>query len=147
MNVAISIHPDAAADIMAGIKTVELRHQLPTRLAAGDTIYLVGKGRMWGHCTFAGATLIPPPGIFRDKWLEAIATPAAMPVSAARFHLETSGSHGWAWHLRYPVSYGENGIPWIGRRFTHFMYISTEPHIIHPSVENYRLYLKTHPTP
>ena len=147
MNILLAIKPDYAAAILAGTKTVELRSYLPRNLHPGDTIYLVGKGRMWGHCTYAGATPAPPPGPCRDMWLESIAAPAAMPTTAAHFLAQTPGRHTYAWHLRYPVTYGENGAPWHGGKISGFSYTAAEPGTKHPRLENYLLYLRTHKTP
>ena len=144
MNILLAIKPDYAAAILAGVKTVELRSYLPAKLHPGDTIYLVGHGRMWGHCTFAGATPMPPPGICRDRWLAAIAAPAAVPEAVARQQLGRA-SAGYAWNLRYPVSYGERGLRYISKIIPRYMYTATEPEIKHPRLENYLLYLKTHP--
>lgn len=72
----LAIKHDYAAAILAGTKTVELRSYLPRNLHPGDTIYLVGQGRIWGHCTFAGAVAAPPPGACRERWLESTDTPA-----------------------------------------------------------------------
>ena len=66
-NILLAIKHDYAAAILAGTKTVELRSYLPRNLHPGDTIYLVGQGRIWGHCTFAGAVAAPPPGACRER--------------------------------------------------------------------------------
>lgn len=147
MNIHLAIKPDYAAAIIAGTKTVELRSYLPRNLHPGDTIYLVGQGRIWGHCTFAGVTPMPPPGLCREQWLESIATPAAVPVSAARAYLGHRG--GYAWHVRYPVSYGPQGRKYDGATVQRFAYTTATPTPAetHPRLANYLLYLKTHKTP
>lgn len=144
MNILLAIKPDYAAAILAGTKTVELRSYLPRNLHPGDTIYLVGSGRIRGHCTFAGATPAPPPGILRDQWLAAIATPAAVPLSVARQYL--AGAGGYAWHIRYPVSYGTQGRKYDGPTVQRFAYTTATPAPAetHPSLANYLLYLQTH---
>jgi hypothetical protein len=154
MNIILAIKPDYAAAILASTKTVELRSYLPRNLQPGDTIFLVGGGRMWGHCTFAGATPMPPPGICRERWLESIATPAAVPVSVARQYLTgsprrsaTGAAAGYAWHVRYPLPYGTNGRAYHGATVQKFIYTANEPHPKHPQLENYLLYLRTHPAP
>ena len=154
MNIILAIKPDYAAAILAGTKTVELRSYLPAKLHPGDTIYLVGQGRIWGHCTFAGATPMPPPGACRERWLESIATPAAVPVSVARQYLTGSPRHsatgaaaGYAWHVRYPVTYAPGGIRHTGSTIQRYAYTAADPHTKHPRLENYLLYLQTHKTP
>ena len=154
MNIILAIKPDYAAAILAGTKTVELRSYLPRNLHPGDTIYLVGQGRIWGHCTFAGATPMPPPGACRELWLESIATPAAVPVSVARQYLTSSPRHsatgaaeGYAWHVRYPVTYAPGGGRHTGSTIQRYMYTAAEPGTKHPRLANYLLYLKTHKTP
>lgn len=156
MNILLAIKPDYAAAILAGTKTVELRSYLPRNLHPGDTIYLVGRGRVWGHCTFAGAVDAPPPGPCRERWLESIATPAAVPVSVARQYLTGSPRHsatgaaaGYAWHVRYPVSYGPHGRKYDGATVQRFAYVTGDPSPAetHPRLANYLLYLKTHKTP
>jgi hypothetical protein len=144
MNIVLVIKPDYAAAILAGVKTVELRSYVPRDLHAGDTIFLVSDGRMWGHCTFAGATPMPLQGVCRDRWLAAIAAPAAVPEAVARQQLGKT-SAGFAWHLRYPVSYGERGLRYPSKTIPRYMYTATEPRIVHPKLANYLLYLKTHP--
>ena len=146
MNILLAIKPDYAAAILAGTKTVELRSYLPSKLHPGDTIYLVGHGRVWGHCTFAGAVDAPPPGACRERWLESIAAPAAVPVSVARQYL-TGSPH--AWHVRYPVSYGPQGRKYDGATVQRFAYVTGDPSPAetHPRLANYLLYLKTHTTP
>jgi hypothetical protein len=156
MNILLAIKPDYAAAILAGTKTVELRSYLPAKLRPGDTIYLVGSGRVWGHCTFAGATPMPTPVDCRERWLESIATPAAVPVSVARQHLSGSPRHsatgaaaGYAWHVRYPVSYEAQGRKYDGAAIKRFVYVTGEPSPAetHPRLANYLLYLQTHKTP
>ncbi len=179
MNILLAIKPDYAAAILAGTKTVELRSYLPAKLHPGDTIYLVGRGRIWGHCTFAGSTPMPPPGACREHWLESIATPAAVPVSVARQYLTGSPRHsttgaaagsplsrrrhrpkterhsatraaaGYAWHVRYPVSYGSQGRKYDGATVQRFAYTpdTPAPAETHPRLANYLLYLKNHKTP
>ena len=144
MNILLAIKPDYAAAILAGTKTVELRSYLPRNLHPGDTIYLVGQGRVWGHCTFAGATPMPPPGTCRERWLESIATPAAVSVATARSYL--GQNVGYAWHVRYPVTYAPGGVRYTGSTIQRYMYTAAEPDTKHPRLENYLLYLRTHKT-
>ena len=145
MNIILAIKPDYAAAILAGTKTVELRSYLPRNLHPGDTIYLVGQGRIWGHCTFAGATPMPPPGACRERWLESIATPAAVSVAPARSYL--GQKDGYAWHVRYPVTYAPGGVRHTGSTIQRYMYTTAEPGTKHPRLENYLLYLQTHTPP
>lgn len=142
MNIILAIKPDYAAAILAGTKTVELRSHLPRRLRPGDTIFLVSRGRIWGHCTFAGATPAPAAGFCRDQWMESIATPAAVPVAAARHYLGPHG--GYAWHVRYPVTYAPGGVKYTGKTIQCVKYTTAEPHITHPKLANYLLYLQSH---
>lgn len=145
MNIILAIKPEYAAAILDGTKLAELRSYIPAKLLPGDTIFLVGGGRMWGHCTFAGATPMPPPGLCRDKWLNAVAALAAVPVSVATSYLVRPGATGYAWHLRYPVRYnGEAGYRWLGATIQRFTYTQDSPTAIHPALENYLLYLQTH---
>lgn len=145
MNIILAIKPDYAASILSGIKTVELRTFRATRLNPGDTIFLITAGRIVGHCTYAGADTAPPPGPLRDKWLAAIATPAAIPTAHARAAYATGPAY--AWRLRYPVTYGPKGQAHTGPRVQKIIYTTTPPHITHPSLKNYLLYLRTHKTP
>lgn len=144
MNILLAIKPDYAHAILTGTKTVELRSYLPPKLNPGATIYLVSDSRIWGHCTFAGATPMPAAGPCRDKWLAAISVPAAVPVSVATSYLVRPGATGYAWHIRYPVPYGTTGRPHTGSRIQRYMYTTAEPHTKHPRLANYLLYLKTH---
>ena len=148
MNILLAIKPDYAAAILAGTKTVELRSYLPRNLHPGDTIYLVGQGRVWGHCTFAGAVDAPPPGACRERWLESIATPAAIPAKYA-WCTYIGSPYIYAWHIRYPVSYGPLGRKYDGAYVKRYAYVTGDPSPAetHPRLENYLLYLRTHKTP
>ena len=148
MNILLAIKPDYADAILAGTKTVELRNYLPAKLHPGDTIYLVGSGRVWGHCTFAGATPAPPPGDCRARWLESLAVAAARPAKYARYTYIGS-PYIYAWHIRYPVSYGPQGRKYDGASVKRFVYVTGDPSPAetHPRLENYLLYLRTHKTP
>ncbi len=141
LNIILAIHPEHAENILAGIKTVELRRRIPVQLTPGATIYLYHGGQLHGHCTFGGLNIPPPPGPLLDKWLHYIARPAAVPTAFARNYL-TGAKQPCALLLRYPVRYKKpvrtTATP------QSFIYTTDKPLIVHPSVPNYLLYLQTH---
>lgn len=142
LNIILAIHPEHADNILAGIKTVELRRRIPVQLTPGATVYLYHGGHIHGHCTFAGLNLPPPPGPLHNKWLYYIARAAAVPPAYARTYLD-GAKQPCALLLRYPVRY-HKPLPHHGAPVQSFMYTTSNPTTVHPSVPNYLLYLQTH---
>lgn len=145
MNLILALKSTAAADILAGLKTCELRHRLPRQLRPGATIYLLTGGHIVGHCTFGGASTPPPAGILQENWLAAIAHAANITTTHAHYMLNHSTSLH-AWHLRYPVPY-RTPMPYTGPTVQAFKYTTNTPTITHPRLANFLLYLQTHHTP
>ena len=141
LNMILAIHPEHAENILNGIKTVELRRRVPVQLSPGATIFLYHSGHIHGHCTYAGLNLPPPPRPLHDKWLSYISRPAAVPPVFARNYL-SGAKQPCAILLRYPVRYKKPVRSTAACQS--FIYTTEKPHIIHPSVPNYLLYLNTH---
>lgn len=142
MNLILPITATAAAYILAGLKTCELRPRLPRQLRPGATIFLLTGGQLVGHCTFAGASTPPPAGILLDNWLAAITHAANTTLDHAQ-HMLAQCHTLHAWHLRYPVPYRQPP-PYIGPPVNPYKYTTAEPHTQHPRLANYLLYLQTH---
>lgn len=142
MNIYLSIKPNDAEAILAGRKTVEIRRGVPRQSEPGDTVFLVVDGAAVGHCTFAGLLTPPRAGsIMRQHFIDMVATAAAMPRREVSHLLDCDRFH--AWQVRYPVRY-KKPRQYQGAVLARWVYTADKPHIVHPSLDNYLLYLSTH---
>lgn len=142
MNIILAVRPQHTENILAGLKTIELRGYVPPSISMGSTIFLCHSRKIWGHCTFAGASPMPEAGLFRDQWLESIAHLACVTAEDALRYL-SRGRDPHAWHVRYPVRYSSPR-PQPGPIVRSYVYTATSPppHETHPGLANYLLYLK-----
>lgn len=145
MNLLLAIKPHFAEAILSGEKTAELRRIAPRLLDPGSTIFLVSRQHILGHVTLERIAHAPAECLLRSKWEASIASLAGLSPLAVHTYLD-GARQPCALHLRYPVRY-DSPLPGPDYVIQSFAYTTQQPHITHPRLENFLLYLHTHKTP